>query len=92
MAQTIAFLEKKLAHNYNRRILCCYVNDTSKLQIIRIKNIPDFRWERVVFPGQRLMFEALSEAKLEISSSEFVTLLLPCNKLRVTENSRETTS
>ncbi|MEO1447426.1 MAG: DUF1830 domain-containing protein, partial [Cyanobacteria bacterium J06635_11] len=39
-------------------ILCCYVNVTSKIQVARVTNIPDWYFERVVFPGQRLMFEA----------------------------------
>lgn len=47
-------------------ILCCYVNGTSQIQIARITNIPNWYFERVVFPGQRLLFEALPEAQLEI--------------------------
>ena len=44
-------------------ILCCYVNVTSNIQVARITNIPNWYFERVVFPGQRLMFEALPEAE-----------------------------
>jgi hypothetical protein len=31
-------------------ILCCYVNATSQIQVSRITNIPNWYFERVVFP------------------------------------------
>ncbi len=51
-------------------ILCSYKNKTPTVQIIRITNIPNWYFERVVFPGEMLLFEALPEAVLEIYSSE----------------------
>ena len=51
-------------------ILCSYKNKTPTLQIIRITNIPNWCFERVVFPGETLLFEALPEAVLEIYISE----------------------
>jgi hypothetical protein len=51
-------------------ILCSYKNKTPTLQIIRIANIPDWYFERVVFPGELLLFESFPEAVLEIYSSE----------------------
>lgn len=57
-------------------ILCCYVNHTDKVQIGRISNIADWYFERVVFPGQRLLFEAPNSAELEIYTSSFSTALL----------------
>jgi hypothetical protein len=56
--------------------LCCYVNQTSKVQIGRISNVRDWYFERVVFPGQRLLFEAPNSAELEIYSNSFSTALL----------------
>ena len=50
----------------SKRILCCYVNATNQIQIARIANISNWYFERVVFPGQRLLFEAFSNAELEI--------------------------
>jgi len=38
-------------------VLCCYQNHSSQIQVIRIADMPDQYFERVVFPGQRLMFE-----------------------------------
>ena len=54
--------------NENGSILCCYVNTTTQVQIARITNIDHWYFERVVFPGQRLIFETLPEALLEINS------------------------
>lgn len=85
MAQTLAPAQKSLASQGDREILCLHVNTTRKIQIIRIPNIPNLPLERVVFPGQHLMFEAIPEAKLEICTSETVTILVPCQQLRVTE-------
>jgi hypothetical protein len=39
------------------------------VQILRITNIPNWYFERVVFPGEILLFEALPEAALEIYST-----------------------
>lgn len=57
-------------------ILCCYVNVTSNIQVARITNIPNWYFERVVFPGQRLMFEALPEAALEIHTGMMASAIL----------------
>lgn len=67
------------------RILCSYSNVTHHIQIIRLKSSCSLPWERVVFPGQRLMFEATPEAKLEIHTSETKSVIVPCHQLRVTE-------
>jgi hypothetical protein len=71
-------------------ILCAYVNHTSKLQIIRVTAFPIQQLERVVFPGQRLMFEALPDAQLEVLSGAVVEALVAdricCSRLRVTES------
>ncbi len=67
--------------------LCCYVNATSQMQIVRITNIPNWYFERVVFPGQRLVFEAFPEALLEINCGMMATAILsdtiPCEDIRV---------
>ncbi|HEY9620298.1 MAG TPA: DUF1830 domain-containing protein [Crinalium sp.] len=70
-------------------LLCCYVNATSKIQIARITNVPNWYFERVVFPGQRLLFEALPDALLEIHSGMMASAILsdtiPCDRLRIQE-------
>ncbi len=71
-------------------ILCCYVNATSKIQIVRIPNICNWYFERVVFPGQRLVFEAPAEADLEIHTGMMATAILsdkiPCDRLCVSDD------
>jgi hypothetical protein len=52
---------------------------------MRIKNISGLHWERVIFPGERLMFEAVSEAQLEIWFNESLNVVIPCNQLSVIE-------
>lgn len=68
-------------------MLCCYVNATSKMQVVRITNIHNWYFERVVFPGQRLMFEALPEAQLEIHTGMMASAILSdtilCERLAV---------
>ncbi len=73
----------------SERITCSYINATSSIQVARITNIDNWYFERVVFPGQRLIFEAVPEAKLEIHTgmmaSSILTDTIPCEKLRVRE-------
>lgn len=70
-------------------IVCCYVNATSRIQIVRISNISNWYFERVVFPGQRLVFEALPDALLEIHCGTIASAILSdtisCQSLRVHE-------
>lgn len=66
-------------------ILCCYINATSKIQVARISNVPNWYFERVVFAGQRLVFEAVPEALLEIHTGMMASSILsdtiPCSQL-----------
>lgn len=67
-------------------ITCDYTNTTGRLQVIRIANIPNWYFERVIFPGQQLRFNAFPEALLEVHTSEMATAILldriPCTQLR----------
>ena len=78
-----------LPHGENDSILCCYVNATSAIQIARITNIPNWYFERVVFPGQRLVFEAISQAMLEIHTGMMASAILsdtiPCARLGINQ-------
>ena len=60
----------------SEKILCCYVNVTSKIQVARISNIANWYFERVVFPGQRLVFEAPLEGQLEIHTGMMASAIL----------------
>ena len=80
-----------LPNGENGSILCCYVNATSKIQIARITNIPNWYFERVVFPGQRLVFETISQAQLEIHTGMMASAILsdtiPCTRLGINQQS-----
>ena len=73
--------------NWDGKFVCFYINATRQIQVLRIRNIPNFSWEKVVFLGQRLLFEAREEARLEIHTPETVTSILadviPCKQLQI---------
>jgi hypothetical protein len=70
--------------------VCCYINATNQIQVARITNIPNWYFERVVFPGQRLLFEALPDAQLEIHTGMMASAILsdtiPCSSLCIQES------
>ncbi len=76
-----------LPHNEADDICCCYVNSTSQIQVARITNVHNWYFERVVFPGQRLIFEAPSYGYLEIHTGMMASSILsdkiPCQQLTV---------
>ena len=82
-----------LPSDNKNHILCCYVNATRHIQIARITNIPNWYFERVVFPGQRLVFEAMPEALVEIHTGMMASAILsdtiPCDRLAVDENGNQ---
>ncbi|MEP0915309.1 DUF1830 domain-containing protein [Leptolyngbya sp. DQ-M1] len=67
--------------------LCCYVNTTRHIQVARIADVENWYFERVVFPGERLLFEAPYTAHLEIHSGATVSAILTdtivCESLKV---------
>lgn len=67
--------------------LCYYINKSPKMQIARITNVPDWYFERVIFPRERLLFSAPATAQLEIYTYERANTVLcekiPCDHLRV---------
>jgi Domain of unknown function (DUF1830) len=77
-----------------RPLLCCYINATSQIQVARITNIPNWYFERVVFPGQRLVFEAMPQALLEIHTGMMASAILsdtiPCERLCIKEGLENT--
>ena len=74
-------------------IVCCYLNATSSIQVVRITNLENWYFERVVFPGQHLMFEALPEGILEVHTGMMASAILsdqiPCSRLAVKEKEAE---
>ncbi|MGL5077340.1 MAG: DUF1830 domain-containing protein [Waterburya sp.] len=82
-----------LPNDRNSSILCCYVNATSQIQIARITNVPNWYFERVVFPGQRLVFEADPSAIVEIHSGMMASAILsdtiPCQRLALQKDEQD---
>jgi Domain of unknown function (DUF1830) len=76
--------------HFDLKICCCYVNSTNKIQIARITDVPNWYFERVVFPGQHLIFESFEGAHLEIHSgmmaSAILSDIIPCIQLRLEES------
>jgi hypothetical protein len=76
--------------NASDLICCCYINATSKIQVARITNIPNWYFERVVFPGQRLLFEAMPAGQLEIHTGMMASSILsdtiPCTQIQITDD------
>lgn len=70
------------------QVLCYYINDTSHIQIIRAMSGVKCHFERIVFSGERILFEALPESYLEIYSSLIDgtrSSKIDCKLLRVDE-------
>jgi hypothetical protein len=72
------------------RILCYYFNGTSYLQLAKLQSTDKQPFEQLVFPGQRVLFEAIPDALLEVYRyASQVTLLaeIPCQTLQVNDKS-----
>jgi hypothetical protein len=67
-------------------ITCIYRNETTGMQIIRLDESSEFYLERMVMPGQCLMFEAPASASLQIHSNRMMSAILedtiPCQQLQ----------
>lgn len=77
-----------------KRVTCAYVNSTESIQVARITNVENWYFERVVFPGQRLMFETVADATLEIHTGMMASAILDdtylCRELAIDdENVRD---
>lgn len=80
--------------NSEAEITCLYVNATNKVQIIRITNIQNWYFERVVFPGQRLIFTAVLGSLLEVHTGMMASSILsdtiPCKELEINGEAPDT--
>lgn len=76
-----------LTQDIEEKILCAYQNSSMNWHIIKITNIPRYYYEKVILPGQRVIFQASVRAKLKVFSTENTTLMLmdtiACPKIRV---------
>lgn len=69
------------------KMLCYYANITAQIQLIRVVKNRHLNLEKIVFPQQRILFEAMSEAQLEIYDSRSEKLkiakIIPCRDLEI---------
>jgi Domain of unknown function (DUF1830) len=68
-------------------VLCCYVNATKRIQVVRLSHLSEGEWEHILFPAQRFMFEAPPEAMLVVFKSPALSVTppenIPCHTLQV---------
>ncbi len=68
-------------------MLCYYINSTNKIQLIRVIKDRCLSLEKIVFPQQRILFEAMPEGQLEIYYSQGknpkIAQTIPCQNLKV---------
>ena len=65
--------------------LCRYVNSTDCIQAIRVVDNPESQLEKILSPGECILFEAPPDARLEISSltsGAVQSECIPCQLLK----------
>ena len=69
------------------KILCYYTNTTCKMQLIRVNQSLNLNSEKIVFPQQRIFFEATPQGQLEIYTTSKthprLVQIIPCQNLEV---------
>ena len=72
------------------KTLCYYFNSTNKIQLIRLWDGRNYSLEKIIFPSQRILFEAKPENILEVHTKQEGKQLLEsifiCNKLKVKQS------
>ena len=71
------------------KILCYYINSSCKMQLIRVTQSLNLNSEKIVFPQQRVFFEAIPQGQLEVHTDlvahpRFVQKI-PCQSLQVNQ-------
>lgn len=92
---TLLLINKFMEYSFNSTIdrlsdciFCFYTNMNDRIQVIKITNIPNYYWEKTIFPRQRLIFEGTSSAFLEVYNSDDTvnpSNIIHCQKLQITE-------
>jgi hypothetical protein len=80
--------------NTSKQLLCCYVNQTKRIQIVKIDSIDGCYLQRVIFPSERFLFEAPAEATLEIyiqlAGQTILLDSIPCSHLQTQTTPKKT--
>lgn len=89
MAYLLSQLKTNFTAKESTQFLCYYINDTNNMQIIRLLSVVKCEFERVVFSGERILFNAVPESYLEVYSSlvnEMQSSRMNCKFLQVNES------
>lgn len=76
--------------NVDTNILCYYTNNTEYMQKVKINSADQLIFEKIVFPHQRILFEATAYAILEIYANNLtgkgiLCQEIPCRNLQIKE-------
>jgi len=63
---------------------CFYKNNTPHIQVLRLLEANEY-WERVIFPQERLLFEARQNSQLEVQMNSDLYDLVPCIHLKINQ-------
>ena len=70
-------------------MVCHYTNSTRKMQLIRVIDSQNLYSEKIVFPQQRILFEAVPEGQLAIYTNQAgiprCIQIIPCQNLQVNQ-------
>jgi Domain of unknown function (DUF1830) len=87
MSQTLDGLPPEYAA---QAIGCAYTNHSGVIQIVRISNIENWYFERVVFPAQMIGFTATPPATLDVYTCDHAGALLDerisCSRLAIADS------
>lgn len=70
--------------------LCYYANPSADVQVLRIKASQNFYFEKVIFPQERLFFNAPRSSTLQVfnqGDSALSLSTIPCAQIQVRERS-----
>ncbi|MEL7076525.1 MAG: DUF1830 domain-containing protein [Cyanobacteria bacterium J06582_2] len=70
--------------------LCYYFNSTNKIQLIRLWDGKKYSLEKIIFPRQRVLFEAKPEEILEVHTNQkgeqILESIFACSSLKVKQS------
>ena len=85
----MALITKSTLTQRTSIILCYYFNSTHQIQLVRLWNGKGYSLEKIVFPSQRILFEAKPENILEVHTKQedeqLLESVLVCNSLQVSQ-------
>lgn len=79
--------ETLLTDETSEQILCFYINASTEIRIIRLENSQNCSLDRIVFPGDKILFIGEPKAHLAIYTGSkgkgILSHIIPCASLQV---------